>query len=113
MNVQIYALKRNFDVQKAERYFKERKLPFQFVDLTRHKLGIREIETFKSQVGLKALIDETTNAWKESTARFLSPDGDALIEALAQNPKYLKLPIVRNGKQITVGYQPDIWAKWE
>lgn len=111
MNIQIYALKRNFDVQKAERYFKERKIPFQFVDLTRHALGLRELELFKSQIGLKNLIDQDSIAWKESTARFLQGE-TAILEALAREPKFLRLPIVRNGRQATVGHQPDTWAGW-
>lgn len=112
MNIQIYALKRNFDVQKAERYFKERKIPFQFVDLGRHKLGLRELENFKSQIGLRQMIDTESDLWKESTARFLTGD-QAILEALQAQPKLLRLPIVRNGKLATIGYAPDTWAQWE
>lgn len=109
--IQLYHLKRTPDVQKAERFFKERRVPCQAVDLTRHKLGPRELASVAKAVGLKNLVDETSMAWKESTAQFLhSPD--ALIEALCQNPKLLKLPIVRDGNRATVGVQPEVWAAW-
>ncbi len=111
MNIQLYYLKRNFDVQKAERYFKERKISFQLVDLAKHALGVRELALFKAQLGLKTLVDEDCIQWKESTARFLSGEAQ-LLEALAQNPKLLRLPIVRNGRQVTSGFQPDAWATW-
>lgn len=111
MNIQVYAFKRNFDVQKAERYFKERGIAFQFVDLTRHTPGLRELELFKSQIGLQNLIDKDSNLWKESTIRFLNTE-QAILEALASNIKLLKTPVVRNGRQATVGYKPEIWANW-
>lgn len=111
MNIQIYQLKRTHDVQKAERYFKERRVPFHTVDLTRHALGLRELEAFKAQIGLKDLIDAESIRWKESTARFLTGE-TAILEALMRDPKLLRLPIVRNGRFATCGYQPEVWRNW-
>jgi len=98
-------------VQKAERFFKERGIRFQAVDLGRHTLGLRELELFKSQVGLRDLIDAESARWKEGTARFLR-DETAILEALARDPRLLALPIVRNGRLVTVGHRPEIWANW-
>ena len=97
MNIQIYCGKKNFDAQKAERYFKERRIPFQALDLKKHKLGEREIRMMLSAIGMEKLIDRE----------------ELLIPAIQENPWLLKLPIVRNGNKMTTGYQPDVWNQWE
>lgn len=112
MNVMLYALKRDFEVQKAERYFKERRIPYTFVDLKKHRLGAREIELFAGQVGLDALIDKTGRAFAESAIRF-SSDKNLILEALMAQPALLRAPIVRNGRQVSVGFAPDVWAGWK
>lgn len=109
---QIYFLKRNFDTQKAERWFKERRVKVQMVDLTRAKLGRRELESIRAQVGLENLIDREGKAWKECPARFAAGE-DAVLDALAADPRRMKLPVVRNGKLATVGFQPDVWETWD
>ena len=105
MNIQIYALKRDFDVQKAERYFKERRIPYQFVDLSKKGMGLKELETVRRQVGLEAMIRLSDKDWQSHYV--------AALEKLRDDPKLLRLPIVRNGAQATVGYQPDVWAGWK
>ncbi|MBR4331743.1 MAG: ArsC family transcriptional regulator, partial [Clostridia bacterium] len=57
MNIQIYALKKNFDTQKAERFFKERRIPYQLLDLKKHKLGGRELALFARRIGAQNLVD--------------------------------------------------------
>ena len=111
MNIQIYAHKRDFDVQKAERYFKERRIPYQLVDLTRHVMGMRELAAIKQQVGLAELIDRGSKAYEEHYIGHLTGE-EAILEALIASPKLLKAPIVRNGKLATIGYKPEIWATW-
>lgn len=109
--IQIYFLKKNFDVQKAERWFKERRVNVQRVDLARAKLGRRELEAVRACVGLDAMIDTQGMAWKECPARYAAGE-DAILNALAEDPRRLRLPIIRNGKLATVGYQPEVWAQW-
>lgn len=109
--IQIYFYKKNFDVQKAERWFKERKASYQPVDLTRARIGRRELQSVAASVGLDAMIDKDSNAWKECPARYAAGE-DAILEALAADPRRLKLPIVREGKRATIGYAPEEWAGW-
>lgn len=109
--IQIYFYKKNFDAQKAERWFKERREPVQLVDLAKVKLGRRELENIRARVGLDALIDKEGRAWKECPARY-SAGEEQILDALAQDPRRIRLPIVRNGRQATVGYAPDIWETW-
>lgn len=109
MNIQIFGKSKCFDTKKAERYFKERRIPFQAVDLRRYGLSRRELESVKNAVGLDALVDE-----KHPDAALLAHlayDADKL-EHLLETPEMLKTPIVRNGKQATVGYCPEVWKTW-
>ena len=111
MNIQIYSGKKNFDVQKAERYFKERRIPFQTLDLKKHKLGEREIRLMLTSIGMECLIDRDDKKVKEHPACYYNRP-EMLIPAIQEVPWLLRLPIVRNSNQMTVGYQPDVWDKW-
>ncbi len=111
MNIQIYAGKKNFDTQKAERYFKERRIPFQSLDLEKHRLGEREIRLMLDAVGMEKLIDREDKKVKEHPACYFDR-AEMLIPAIQENPWLLKTPIVRNGNRITQGYAPEEWDKW-
>ena len=111
MNIQIYAGKKKFDTQKAERYFKERRIPFQSLDLKKHRLGEREIRLMLDAVGMEKLIDREDKKVKEHPACYFDR-AEMLIPAIQENPWLLKTPIVRNGNRITQGYAPEEWDKW-
>ncbi len=113
MNIQIFGTKKCFDTKKADRYFKERGIKFQFIDLKEKGMSKGEFTSVKQAVGgLDKLIDENTRD-KNTLAllQYLS-DSDK-EEKLLENQQLLKTPIVRNGKQATVGYQPEVWKNWE
>jgi arsenate reductase-like glutaredoxin family protein len=110
MNIQIFGKSKCFDTKKAERWFKERRVRFQSIDLLRYGMSRGELTSVKSAVGLEALIDE--KAPGAELLRYLAYDEDRL-EKLFEDPRLLRTPIVRNGKQATVGYCPEVWAKWE
>ena len=111
MNIQIYSGKKNFDTQKAERYFKERRIPVQMMDLKKHPLGEREIRLMLQQVGMEKLIDREDKKVKEHPACYYNQES-LLLPAIQEAPWLLKTPIVRNGNRVTVGYQPEIWETW-
>ena len=108
--IQLYAGK-CFDTQKAERYFKERRIPYQRVDVLRFGMGRRELESVRAAVGLQAMIDREGKAFRESPFRF-SDDEALLFAHLCERPQLLRLPIVRDGRRATVGYCPDVWESW-
>ena len=110
MGLQIYAGK-GFDTQKAERYFKERRISYQRVDVLKFGVGKRELESVAAAVGLDALCDKDSKAWRESVLAY-TQSRETIINGLVEKPQLLKLPLVRNGKMATVGYQPDVWEKW-
>ena len=112
MNIQIFGVKKCFDTQKAERYFKERKVKYQLIDLSQKTLSKRELESVRAAVGIEELINTSS---KEYSALNLGSIRSVSIkeEILLNNPKLYKTPIVRNGKQATVGYKPEVWKEWE
>ena len=113
MNIQIFGTKKCFDTKKADRYFKERGIKFQFIDLKEKGMSKGEFASVKQAVGgLDNLLDEN-NKDKNTLAllKYLS-DADK-EEKLLENQQLLKTPIVRNGRQATVGYQPEVWKTWE
>lgn len=113
MNIQIFGINKCFDTKKAMRYFKERGIKYQFVNLKEKPMSKGEYNSVKQAVGGRdSLIDP---ACKDKDALALvqyiaEPDKD---EKILENQHILKTPIVRNGKLATVGYQPDVWKSWE
>jgi len=110
MNIQIFGKSKCFDTKKAERYFKERRIKFQSIDLLRYGMSRGEFDSVKRAVGLDAMIDE--KAKDIELLKYLAYDADK-EEKLLEEPKFIKTPIVRNGRQATVGYCPEIWKDWE
>ncbi len=109
MNIQIFGKSKCFDTKKAERYFKERRIKFQSVDLLKYGMSAGELKSVKAAVGLEALVD-----WDHPDAallKYLAYDDDKL-QKLLDDPRLIKTPVVRNGKQATVGYCPDVWKDW-
>lgn len=111
MNIQIYGKNKCFDTKKAQRWFQERRIRFQMIDLPRYGMSTGEFSSVKRAVGgLEALIDEKHR--DAATLKYLAYDADREARLL-EDPALLKTPIVRNGKQATVGYRPDVWETWE
>lgn len=110
MNIQIFGKSKCFDTKKAERYFKERRVKYQAIDVVKFGMSRGELTSVKNAVGLEALIDLKNP--DSSLVTYLAYEEDK-VEKLLDNPKLLNTPIVRNGKQATVGYQPEVWKTWE
>ena len=112
MNIQIFGTKKSSDTRKAERFFKERGIRFQWVDIKEKGLSKGEFQSVLQAVGgLDALIDPDSKD-KDLLALIHYLAREARAEKVFENQGILKLPVVRNGRQATVGYQPDIWKTW-
>jgi len=113
MNIQIFGTKKSSDARKAERWFKERRIRFQYIDLTQKEISKGELRSVAQAVGgLRALVDP---AAKDAYAVALiehTPDA-MLLDKLLENQQVLRQPIVRNGRAATVGYAPEVWKTWE
>lgn len=113
MNIQIFGKSKCFDTKKAERYFKERRIAFQSVDLKRYGMSEREFESVLRAVGgVDNLIDWNSKSPEVTLMRYME-DSRAKEDHIFENPMLMKTPIVRNGKQATAGYCPEIWAQWK
>lgn len=114
MNIQIFGLAKCFDTKKAQRYFKERNIKFQFIDLSQKSMSKGEISSVRAATGasLEDLINEKSKSYEKSFIKYLAGE-DAKLEKLMEYGDLFKTPIVRNGKQATIGYCPDIWKTWE
>ena len=114
MNIQIFGTNKCFDTKKAQRYFKERNIKFQFIDLTQKSLSRGEIDSVRRATGgeLNNLIDEKSKDYDKSFIKYLAGE-EAKIEKLMEYGTLFKTPIVRNGKAATIGYCPEIWKGWE
>ena len=113
MNIQIFGTKKSFDTKKAQRYFKERRIKFQFIDLREKEMSKGELQSLMRAVGgLDALIDP--KAKDQDTVALITYLAESQkFDKLLENQQILREPIVRNGKQATVGYEPDTWKTWE
>lgn len=109
MNIQIFGKLKCQDTKKAQRYFKERRIPFQFIDITRKGLSKGELNSIKAAVGIDSLMDREGKRYEEKNLKYLIHD---IEEELLKDSALLRTPIVRNGREATVGYQPDLWKKW-
>ena len=112
MNIQIFGTKKSSDTRKAERFFKERGIKVQSVDLQEKGLSKGEFQSVMQAVGgLEAMIDPDCKD-KDLLALIKYIAAEDKAQKVLENQSVLKQPIVRNGKQATVGYQPDVWKTW-
>lgn len=112
MNIQIFGTKKSADTRKAERFFKERNIKYQFIDLKEKGMSKGELTSVLQAVGgIEAVIDsDTKDRDAYDLIRYLADDQK--FDTLLEHPLLLKQPIVRNGKQATAGYAPDVWKGW-
>jgi len=112
MNIQIFGTKKSFDTQKAERYFKERRIKYQFIDLKQKEISKRELESIVAAVGVGNLIDTKSRDYEKLSIGSIRSE-TIKEEILLKNPDLYRIPIVRNGRQATVGFEPKIWEEWD
>jgi arsenate reductase len=112
VNIQIFGKNKCFDTKKALRYFKERRIRLQFIDLSEKSVSRGELQSIKAAVGLNNLFDTKCGEYKRLNLDRIVTAG-LREEILLNNPSLYRTPIVRNGRQATVGYEPGIWQDWE
>ncbi len=110
MNIQIYGKAKCFDTKKAERWFKERRIKYQFIDILRYGMSRGELSSVKNAVGLDALVNTEDEDYP--LYQYLADDA-ARLEKLFEVPYLIRTPVVRNGRQATVGFCPEVWKTWE
>ncbi len=110
MNIQIFGKSKCFDTKKAERYFKERRIKYQYIDVIKYGMSRGELNAVRSAAGLESMIDKSDEDYP--LVQYLASD-EAKLDKLFDDPYLIKTPIVRNGRKATVGYCPEVWKNWE
>lgn len=113
MNIQIFGTKKCFDSKKAERYFKERGIKYQFIDMKEKGMSRGEFNNIKQAVGGADNLINSEHKDKDLLALLQYLSGDDKEEKILENPQIIRTPVVRNGKKATIGYCPEIWKEWE
>ena len=113
MNIQIIGKSKSIDTRKADRWFMERKIKFQSIDLVRYGMSGKEFDSVLRAVGgIDNLIDWESKSPEVTLMKYMD-DKRAKEDKVFDDPSLMKAPVVRNGKQATVGYCPEIWQTWE
>ena len=113
MNIQIFGKSKSFDTKKAERYFKERRIKFQSIDLVRYGMSGKEFDSVLRAVGgIANLIDWESKSPEVPLMKYMDAKR-AKEDKGFDMPELMKAPGVRNGKEATVGFRPDIWETWK
>ena len=113
MNIQIFGTRKCQDTRKTERYFKERGVAFQMIDLGQKAMSPGELRNVAARVGgFEALIDREGKRYLDKGLKYAAPSGPRVEQALVDDPLLLRTPIVRCEGRATVGYQPDVWQTW-
>lgn len=113
MNIQIFGKSKCFDTKKAERYFKERRIAYQYIDLKKYGMSPREFEAVLRGVGgIDKLIDWQSKAEAITLMKYMD-SSTAKEDKVFDDPSLMVTPVVRNGKQVTLGYCPEIWETWK
>ena len=110
--VQIFGLKKCPDSRKAERWFKERGVRVQWIDIKEKGPSPGELKSVAARVGIEALIDRQGTRYRDKGLTYAAPTGPRIEQILLDDPLLLKTPVVRFGKEATVGFQPDAWSSW-
>lgn len=108
-SVQIFGVKNSSATRAAERFFKERRITIHFVDLKQRPMAPGEIKRFLDRFGLQSLIDTESSAYVNAGLKYMKMSEAELLRRIEQEPKFLRLPLVRSGKHIAVGQDEAAW----
>jgi arsenate reductase len=109
LNVQIFGLKNSQATRAAERFFKERRVGYQLVDLKQKPMAPAEIKRFIARFGLTALIDSDSTAYLDAGLKYLKLSDAELLGRIEREPKLLRLPLVRAANQLSIGHDEEMW----
>ena len=108
-NVQIFGLKNSSATRAAERFFKERQVPIQFVDLKQKPMAPGEIKRFIERFGLTGLLDSEGKAYVDAGLKYLKVSEAEMLQRIEREPKLLRLPLVRAAQRLSIGQDEESW----
>jgi arsenate reductase-like glutaredoxin family protein len=110
--IQVFGLERDQATRAAHRFFKERRVAVSFVDLRKRAIAPGELRRFVERLGARALLDETSRAYRDGGLGYLRMDDGQVVERLMADPRLLRLPLVRNGNDVSAGPAESTWKEW-
>ena len=110
--IQVFGLEKDQATRAAQRFLKERRVAISFVDLRRRSMAPAELRRFVERLGARALLDETSRAFRDAGLAYLRLDDAEIAERLLREPALLRLPLVRNGNEVTAGRSETTWKTW-
>ena len=110
--IQVFGLERDQATRAAQRFFKERRVAVSFVDLRKRAIAPGELRRFVERLGARALLDETSRAYRDGGLGYLRMDDGEVVERLMADPGLLRLPLVRNGSDVSAGRAESTWKEW-
>jgi arsenate reductase (glutaredoxin) len=112
MEIQVFGVRKSSDTRKALRFFSERRIKTHFVDLNERAASLGELKRFAQKFGIGALIDSDSARFQELGLRHARMSDETWLSKLADEPLLLKVPLVRNGHQLTIGLDEKTWKEW-
>ncbi|HET8784260.1 MAG TPA: ArsC/Spx/MgsR family protein [Candidatus Limnocylindrales bacterium] len=110
--IQVFGLEKDQATRAAQRFFKERRVEISFVDLRKRAIAPAELRRFVERLGARALLDESSRAYREGGLGYLRMDDAEIVERLLADPSLLRLPLIRNGNEVTAGRAEPTWTVW-
>lgn len=110
--IQVFGIDKDQATRAAQRFFKERRIPISFVDLRKRPIAPGELRRFVERLGARALLDETSKAYREAGLGYMRLDESDIVDRLLADPPLLRLPLIRNGSEVTAGRSESTWTTW-
>jgi arsenate reductase-like glutaredoxin family protein len=111
-DIQVFGLDNDPATRAAQRFFRERRIVVSFVDLRKRRIAPAELRRFVERLGARALLDESSRAYRDGGLAYLSMDDGGIVERLLADPSLLRLPLVRYGNDVTAGREEATWTGW-
>jgi arsenate reductase len=112
MEVQVFGVRKSADTRAALRFFAERRVKVHFVDLNEKAASVGELRRFAQKFGVAALIDRDSKRFGELGLRSVVLSDERWLEKLSLEPLLLRMPLVRNQQQLTIGPAQETWNDW-
>ena len=110
--IQVFGLDKDQATRAAQRFFKERRIDISFVDLRKRSIAPGELRRFVERLGARALLDDSSRAYRAAGLGYLRMDDAEIVERLLADPSLLRLPLVRNGNDVSAGRAESTWKEW-
>ena len=110
--IQVFGLEKDQATRAAQRFFKERRIDISFVDLRRRPMARAELRRFVDRLGARAVLDDRSRAYRDAGLGYMRMDDREVVERLLGDPSLLRLPLVRNGNDVTAGRAESTWRDW-